>query len=222
MSQSPLLLGHRGTRVSLEVAENTLPAFDLALKHGCDGFEFDVRLTSCGEAVICHDPHHGGIRIEEADRTELPELPLLEDVLAKYRNRAFLDIELKVEGLEQKVLALLKRHQPLRPYVVSSFLRPVLMELRARNESIPLGIICDSQQQLSTWRELPVEYVIPEYSLITRVLVDEVHAAGKLMLAWTVNDPVAMRTLSEWQVDGIISDDTKTLVRTIRINGNPP
>ena len=38
------------------VPENTFASFDLALEHGCDGFEFDVRLTGCGRAVVCHDP----------------------------------------------------------------------------------------------------------------------------------------------------------------------
>jgi glycerophosphoryl diester phosphodiesterase len=221
MTSSPLLLGHRGTRISQDVAENTLPSFDLALKHGCDGFEFDVRLTACGHAVICHDSQHRGIRIAEAVRAELPELPLLEEVLAHYGDRAFLDVELKVAGLEEKVLSLLRQRQPQRPYVISSFLRPVLMELRGRSAIIPLGLICDSQSQLMGWRAVPVEYVIPEYSLVTQSLVHEVHAAGKLLLVWTVNDPAAIRRMSEFGVDGIISDDTQTLVRTIRLNGKP-
>ena len=38
-----------------------------------------------------------------------PELPCLEDVLAKYAERAFLDIELKTEGLEEVTLELLAR-----------------------------------------------------------------------------------------------------------------
>ncbi len=39
----PLLLGHRGAKSY--APENTIEAFELALQHGCDGFEFDVRLT---------------------------------------------------------------------------------------------------------------------------------------------------------------------------------
>ena len=36
-----LLLGHRGARQY--ATENSFDAFDVALEHGCDGFEFDVR-----------------------------------------------------------------------------------------------------------------------------------------------------------------------------------
>lgn len=219
MPSSPLLLGHRGSRISHEVSENTFPSFELALQHGCDGFEFDVRLTASGHAVICHDTHYQGTLVAEASRAQLPNLLLLEDVLEHYGDRAFLDIELKDAGLEEKILSLLRQRKPQRPFVVSSFSRPVIMELRARSETIPLGLICDSQSQLSEWRATPVEYVIPEYSLVTPSLVEEVHAARKRLLVWTVNDPAAIRLMADWGVDGIISDDTKTLVRTIRLNG---
>jgi glycerophosphoryl diester phosphodiesterase len=66
MHHRPLLLGHRGLRVPQAPPENTFAAFDLALQHGCDGFEFDVRLTGDGRAVICHDPWAQGIVIAEA------------------------------------------------------------------------------------------------------------------------------------------------------------
>jgi glycerophosphoryl diester phosphodiesterase len=65
----PLLLGHRGA--SKYAPENTLAAFDLALKHGCDGFEFDVRYTSDGTTVLCHDPFLNGLEIGETTYSEL-------------------------------------------------------------------------------------------------------------------------------------------------------
>jgi glycerophosphoryl diester phosphodiesterase len=51
----PLLLGHRGARHY--APENTLDAFDLALAHGCDGFEFDVRMSADHHPIIVHDPN---------------------------------------------------------------------------------------------------------------------------------------------------------------------
>ncbi|MCU1303492.1 MAG: glycerophosphoryl diester phosphodiesterase, partial [Candidatus Sulfotelmatobacter sp.] len=54
MANHPLLLGHRGVRAEKSIPENSLPSFDLALAQGCDGFEFDVRLSADGQAVICH------------------------------------------------------------------------------------------------------------------------------------------------------------------------
>jgi glycerophosphoryl diester phosphodiesterase len=35
------------------------------------------------------------------------------------------------------------------------------------------------------------------------------------VITWTVNDPQQMRRIAEMGVDGIISDDTKLLVKTL-------
>src|SRR6266851_3169240 len=100
-----LLLGHRGAR--RYAAENTFAAFDLALEHGCHGFEFDVRLTADARLVICHNARIGGRGIARSSYSELGlpphlrlgrrrdatlPLPWLEDVLERNAARAFLDI----------------------------------------------------------------------------------------------------------------------------------
>ena len=215
MTDPPLLLGHRGARAFLRAQENTPACFDLALDHGCDGFEFDVRLTACGRAVICHNASVKGISVAKAGCTQLKSFFLLEEVLARYATRAFLDIELKVPGLESQLLVALREHPPQRGYVVSSFLPEVLSQLRIRSASLPLGIICDQKKQLDHWRELPVEYVVLHRSLITRRLVEAIHKAGKMLFAWTVNDKPSMLRLADWKVDGIISDQTERLAQTL-------
>ena len=95
-------------------------------------------------------------------------LPVLEDVLQRYRQRAFLDIELKVPGLESKVLNSFREYRLEDDYVVSSFLPEVVMEVKTRSAKVQAGIICDKPGQLAGWRETTVEYVIPHYSLVTR------------------------------------------------------
>jgi glycerophosphoryl diester phosphodiesterase len=214
MSDPPLLLGHRGARASALVPENTPASFDLALEDGCDGFEFDVRLTGCGRSVVCHDPKVDGIVVSRATANQLLHLPLIEDVLQRYSQRAFLDIELKTPGLESKILNLLREYRIEEDYLVSSFLPEVVIELKTRSPKIQTGIIFDKSGQLACWRETNVEYVIPHYSLVTRALVQEVHSAGSKLFTWTVNDREAMLLLADWGVDGIISDDTKLLVKT--------
>ena len=215
MCHVPLLLGHRGTRVSRAVSENSCASFDLALEHGCDGFEFDVRLTPGGRALVCHDPRVGGITVSRATGDQLSHLPQLEEIVQRYRQRAFLDIELKVRGLESKTLAAL-REQPLGPgYVVSSFIPDVVMELEARSARVLVGIICDKPTQLARWRKLPIDYVIAHRSLVSQKLVREVHGAGRKILVWTVNNKEAMLRLTSWGVDGIISDNTQLLVNTL-------
>ena len=214
MPDPPLLLGHRGARATESGPENTLASFDLAIDHGCDGFEFDVRLTACGRSVVCHDPKVSGVTVAAATATQLAHLPVLENVLQRYARKAFLDIELKIPGLESKVLNALREYQVENGYVVSSFLPRVVAELKIRSAQVQTGIICDKPQQLKTWRDLNHEYVIPHYSLLTRKLVDEVHSAGRKLLTWTVNDRESMLRYAGWGVDGIISDETELLART--------
>lgn len=209
-----LLLGHRGARGHREVAENSFESFDLALQHGCDGFEFDVRKSRDGEAVICHDPKSHGRAILRADAAQL-RLPTLLALLERYRRRAFLDIELKVPGLEEKTLAALRDHRPEKGYVISSFLAPVLINIALLDSRAPLGIICGNRAQLSRWPDLPVQCVMVEQKLVHRNLVEEVHGAGKKIMVWTVNRVPSMARLAKFGVDGIISDHTVRLVNTL-------
>jgi len=210
----PLLLGHRGSRTR-GCRENTIAAFETALKHGCDGFEFDVRLTRDDQAVVCHNARSRGRSLAKSDAARLLRLPVLHDVVARFARRAFLNIELKVTGLEQHILSALNEFPPERGYVVSSFLFDVLLEMRARSEAVLLGLIF--QKKVPRWQGLLVDYIIPHYSLVTPKLVQQVHDAGKHLITWTVNDKRSMLRLAEWGVDGIISDKTDLLVRTLRV-----
>src|ERR1700688_68817 len=121
MATRPLLLGHRGARAEKSIPENTLASFDLALAQGCDGFEFDVRLSADGHGVVCHDPTIRGLNIAESPAQNL-RLPSLSEVLTRYQSTAFLDIELKVSGIEALTAELARKYVPLRGFVVSSFL----------------------------------------------------------------------------------------------------
>ncbi|MGH9516779.1 MAG: glycerophosphodiester phosphodiesterase [Terriglobales bacterium] len=217
MASRPILLGHRGLRSrALRIRENTFSAFDLALQHGCDGFEFDVRLTADDRAVICHGARFAGITIARSSCMRLRALALLDDVLARYATRAFLDVELKVPGLESYVLETISKFPPKHGYVVSSFLPGVLVDLRTRSQSVPLGIICETRKQLSAWREVPVEYVIAHEGLLTPTLIADAHSAGKKVFGWTINDKASMIRLAKYRVDGIISDKAELLVETFR------
>ena len=213
MNQPPLLLGHRGLRGS-GVFENTLEAFELALQHGCDGFEFDVRCTADGQAVVCHDSRSRGLTVANSVASQVKHIPLLEDVLTKFSKRAFLDIELKISGVEQRVLELLQGFPPERGYVISSFLPEILIDLRRLSKNVHLGILFDARR--TDWQSLPVQYVLPKRSLLTPKLVDEAHQTGKRVMTWTVNDKASMLRFSSLGVDGIISDKPKLLVSTLK------
>lgn len=207
----PILLGHRGARATRSLPENTLASFDLALSHGCDGFEFDVRQTADRRAVICHDSKIHNLEISHAGPGDLPDLPSLQQVLACYQELAFLDIELKVLGLEHTVVAALRALPPRRGCVVSSFLPEALLALRNLDPDLNLGLICETQAQLTVWTTLPVQCVIPHHTLMTVDLLKDLHVARKQVFTWTVNRREEMIQFRNLGVDGIISDDTEAL-----------
>jgi glycerophosphoryl diester phosphodiesterase len=227
-----LLIGHRGAR--RYAPENTIEAFELALDHGCNGIEFDVRCTADACAVICHDPRLKRLEVSRSTHSSLIErnssLPVLEDVVEQFGSRTFLYIELKAGGLEEKVVRVLRDNPPDFGFVVASFLPEVVRDVHECTlgsgegdgapdhdcRGIPLGIICRDRNQLAHWHVLPVDYVMPHYPLVSRTLVEELHAGGKRVLVWTVNRERDMRRMAEFGVDGILSDDTLLLAQILR------
>jgi len=61
-----------------------------------------------------------------------------------------------------------------------------------------------------------IQCVVAHQRLATRKLLQEVHEAGTHLYVWTVNRRSQMLRLAEWGVDGIISDRTGLLARTLR------
>lgn len=95
----PIMFGHRGARA--HAPENTIEAFELALRLGATGLESDVWLTADGVPVLDHD---GEVKvgrfkrrpIGEFGRDELPErIPTLAELLALADDRVHLSLDLK-------------------------------------------------------------------------------------------------------------------------------
>lgn len=212
MNPRPLLLGHRGA--SKYADENTPAAFELALAHGCDGFEFDIRYTADARCVISHDPRYKRKRIDGCSFSELG-LPSAEEVIVGYAGQAYLDIELKVPGEVQPVLDALGVTEPGR-FVISSFKPEVILATNACRQDLPLGLICENARQLRKWPRLPIRAVMVQHRLANKKLIGDLHSAGKQVFVWTVNRASTMLRLAALGVDGIISDDTQLLVRTLK------
>jgi glycerophosphoryl diester phosphodiesterase len=223
----PLLLGHRGCRLK-NFSENSLAAFRHAVASLCDGFEFDVRLTADGRMVCVHDTSIGLVDVAAYEYEKMCKeylkssagraaetIPCLDDVLKEFGGSAFLDIELKVAGLERQVLKVLKQYAP-HDFVVSSFLAEILVDLAELDPALPLGFIFDDVGGLRSYRTLPVSHVMPRQDLVDQRLVEVFHREGKKVLTWTVNRPDDMARLADWGVDGLISDDPALLYATMR------
>lgn len=69
-SHKPMVIAHRGG--AQESTENTIGAFQRAVKIGADGIETDIRLTRDGVVVVYHDEYFGRVEgLPERQRTRL-------------------------------------------------------------------------------------------------------------------------------------------------------
>ncbi|MGH9482907.1 MAG: glycerophosphodiester phosphodiesterase, partial [Terriglobales bacterium] len=222
---TPILLGHRGHRLpAWREPENSLPAFDRALAAGCAGFEFDLRLTADGRVVIHHDPgiQVGGARVEVAStslralRRLQPQLATLEQVLRRYRDRAWLDLEVKAIETVPRLAEALARWPPRRGFVVSSFDLPTLRRLASLAPAAPRCLNLRRPISLRRLRQAQVTWVAPQQASCTAWYVRRLRAQGWQVLVWTVNRPSRMRLLARAGADALVSDDPYMLVQTVK------
>ena len=101
------IISHRGEHDNRTVMENTLLAFDIARAAGVWGIECDIRWTKDRVPVICHDASTErvfgkDILIESVDfsdlRIQVPAIPTLEEVVARYSGNTHLMLELKSDA----------------------------------------------------------------------------------------------------------------------------
>ncbi len=179
-----------------------------------------MRLSGDGQAVICHDATFDAGKFPVAKRKSSLFLFCVK-FCKRYQTTAFLDIELKVAGLETITLDLLRAYPPERGYVISSFLPEVLQSVDGKDHVIPLGLICETPAQLQHWPRLPVQYVIPHHSLARKKVISEMQERGKKVFVWTVNSSADMKRFIAWGVDGIISDHPERLAQRARNPEDP-
>jgi glycerophosphoryl diester phosphodiesterase len=207
--------------------ENTLAGFRLAVAAGVDAIELDVHATSDGIVVVHHDAQLApradpaaeatgaavspGLAIAArtlgALRQQAPyELATLREVLAEVPDRVRLYVEVKGRGIEPLVAALLHGHESR--CAVHSFDHRVPPRVCALAPGLASGIL--SASYLMHPERALLETGARDYwqwwEMIDEALVDDVHAAGGRVIAWTVNDTEAVRRLAALGVDGVCTD----------------
>lgn len=240
---TPLVIAHRGD--SLHAPENTLAAFEAAVRQGADAIEFDVKLTRDEQVVVLHDQTvdrttDGTGSLAELDLAALHELdagssfsadfrgepiPTLEDLLEAVGNRLYLNIELKnyatpFDDLVPKVAELVRRHALEGRVLFSSFLPRNLRSMRKLLPNVPRGLLTyrgwlGSWGRAFGWRG-DYSALHPCLTDLDARLVARVHAAGKRVHVWTVNLEADIRRVIGLGVDGIITDE---LALTCRLLG---
>lgn len=157
----PILLAHRGAR--REAPENSLEAFEAALRAGADGLETDARCSADGQVVLAHDAHgRGTARVDRAvAESTLAELqawdigsgpdvvrgrgpvrmPTLEAALTAFPDAGFnVDLKAHAPAAVDAVLATVARCRAAERVLLTSFSASVLRRVRASGYAGPTGI----------------------------------------------------------------------------------
>ena len=133
-----IVLGHRG--YFKDAKENTLKAYESAVKKGADGIELDVHLTKDDKLVVIHVFNAKRVwdvdlEIESSTLDEIKaiseEIPTLCEVFSAMGN-IYYDIELKGgfhfrKELAYKVNEELEKHKEFRDRIIVSSFNPLLM-----------------------------------------------------------------------------------------------
>lgn len=222
---------HRGA--SALAPENTLPAFALAVEHGADGVELDLQRTADGELVVIHDEtidrtSTGIGRVVDLTLAELKrfdfslgldgfagtQIPTLREVFELLAPTPLtINVELKnsVEfypGMEAQVEALVTEYGLADRVIYSSFNHYSLRTLLTAGTRVPLGVLY-ADGLVDPWvyaGYLGAQAIHPPYEVLqVPGVVDECHARGLRVHAWTVPSSEAAR-LAALGVDAIITN----------------
>jgi glycerophosphoryl diester phosphodiesterase len=221
-SPTPHIFAHRG--LALNCRENTLDAFEAALRAGATHIETDAHGTLDGIAVLFHDDKLNGRNISEYIQADLPEyIPTLESALVQFPEAKF-NIDIKnqyaVSAVTQVITRLSAEHRILISSFSSSRRRSVVRNCpgvatsASTAQFAPAFIAALMGQQWLVNRALKnCEAVqIPARALgrstVTPRLVKAYHRAGVLVDVWTVNEAAVMQALVAAGVDGIVTDRT--------------
>lgn len=112
MWSPPILFAHRGARA--HARENTIEAFELAVRLGATGLETDAWLTRDGEVVLDHDGHHRFFPrrwIADVDRAALKgHIPTLDEYYDAIGPTLPLSVDIKDPDVFDPLVAVARRH----------------------------------------------------------------------------------------------------------------
>jgi len=225
----PMIIGHRGSS-SIE-PENTMKAFIQAFQDGADGIEFDVRLTADNQMVIIHDSlidrtSNGIGLVRKKTYQELlkfdygkgEKIPLLADVLKKFGNQKWLNIEIKEQGFEKQLLEMLDKLKIKQKYVISSFKISVIQKIKELNNEIPTAYLYETGrlnlQELVI--KLQCEGIHPKHTIVNRRLISEARYYNLAVRAWTVDSERKAWKLTKLGIDGLITNNPKKLILSLK------
>jgi len=238
------LLAHRGA--SADAPENTISAFEEAVRQGADGVELDVQVCSTGEVVVCHDERLTRLARLDWELAATPwwklrrvdvgsplgfapaTIPLLEDVVEVLPDHCLINIELKCEsvedhGLTAAVVELIGRRGIGERVILSSFNPFCLWRTAALEPRLRRGLLIDPEKNL-LWQGSVLAPLVcnhslhPPYGASTRERLARWQAQGLRVACWTVDDVAAASRLKQSGVTYCITNRPGALREGLKLD----
>jgi len=240
----PLNLGHRGAPKA--APENTIASFQKAREMGADGVELDVMLCADGKVVVIHDSSvnrttdgHG--RVSELALAQLKALdagswfgpqfagepiPTLREALEWAGDDMLLNIELKdfsldANGLEQKVIAMVRDYGAEHRVLLSSFNPLRIWRVKYLAPSLHTGLIYKQRLPIflrRAWLRLLArpDALHPEYKMVTDAYLLWARRKGYRINVWAPDQASEMQRLIAQKIDMIITNRPDVLSTVLK------
>lgn len=229
------VIAHRGG--SYLAPENTLAAFNNAIALNADYLELDVQLSSDDSLMIMHDlsvdrTTNGTGNVRSKTYAQLrtldagskfssayagEKIPTLSEVFAAVINSGNTNIGLAPEfkSSESNVVALVvaevQKWNLQSRVVLSSFNLSQLIAVKSLDSTIRVQVYGSAtNSMIDGLKAMGGEWIGSDVT--TQPLVDYAHSNGIIFNSWTINSASQMVSIKNLGVDGIISDDPKTLI----------
>jgi glycerophosphoryl diester phosphodiesterase len=225
-----VLIAHRGARTYFR--ENTLEAFEKAIRLNADMIELDVRRAQKNLFVVYHDEYINekpikDLAYEDICKFTRLKVPTLDEVLELTRSRIKLDIEIKEEGYETEVVNFILKFLKEDEFVITSFNDNSLKIIKEVFPKIRTGLILgksNPKNPFGTWiselfpfkrcQKINVDFLVPHWRLLN---LGFLRRAGKHKLpvfVWTVNEAnLILKFLRDKRIDGIVTDKIEIAVQ---------
>ena len=209
-----LNIAHRG--FTRHFPDNTLEAFEAAIRIPVDGIECDVHETVDNHFVIFHDREIDGRDISQMTLDEISKvklegkyhIPTLEQTLELCRGKALLNIEVKRVSSLDRFLTLVKERLQPEELVFSSFNRDIVIELARLAPDIRRGILSafEIKEPVELARSANSDMLVARFPSVNTGLVRQVRDANLMLFVWGCVDMTEVRSALTMDVDGVITD----------------
>ena len=212
-------MAHRG--FSGMYPENTLLAFNEAIKINADLIEFDVRVSGDGVPVVIHDASvdrttDGSGLVSELSVDELKHLdaglgekiPTLQETLDLIKGKIMAFLEIKEDNAVPLVAEELNRFDLWEDIMITSFNKNHLVSIREYRDFVYTGFIYINPKSggIVTGIKVNAFAVLPYYKLATNKAIAFAHRAKMIVVPWTVDTLDVAKKLKENGADGISSN----------------